>query len=122
LHEKTIERIKACRKANFPICLNCAIEAMFPRKELIFALAKKAGYKSREGSSSSEDIWQTYLEFLSALEIALGRDAVAVIESRVVHEIEAMEESDCPIYELELKRKENNYRDPLLLTIEGQDL
>lgn len=117
MESETIELVKACREAKFPLCLERALVKMFKDKNLVFSLAARGGFKSRPVSRSL-DVWELYLDFLSSLNKQLGKDAAAVIESQTLAEIEAMGCTQCPIYKLELTRKEKRYSDELPVATE----
>ena len=114
---ETLEAMRACRRAKFPLCLEHALEKVFSNKEMIASVAKKAGFKSRP-LSTHHDVMQAYIDFLSSLQKALGSDSVAVLENATLEEIESMKCIDCPINRLELQRKSDKYSKPLPVTPE----
>jgi hypothetical protein len=107
------EMLKECKTERFPICLERALITIFKDKELIFHSAFKAGYVASE-ISMSRDIWQSYIKFISVLRKQLGSDVVAVIESEVINQIESLGCTQCPVYQLESKRKKFAFKLDLL--------
>ena len=112
LDHLTIERLKACKQAQFPLCLDRALINFFKDKEAIVSLANKAGFGAGQ-ASSSQDIWNIYLRFLSSLRKEIDADAVAVIESQSIKEMESMECLQCPLYKMESDRRQKGYSLPL---------
>jgi hypothetical protein len=108
------DHIKACKKAGLPLCLTHSIECIFGQKDVMMNLAKSGGFEIHPVTNVS-DLYENYVDFICALERVLGNDAVAVLESRIIKEIEALKGTDCPIYELELKRKEQKYKDSIAI-------
>jgi hypothetical protein len=100
----TAAEMRLCKKERFPICLERAITHIFLSKEPLFSIAKKSGFETKD-LINHEDVIQAYLDFILSLEAALGCDAVAVVESRVIQEIELLKCTQCPLYKMELERK-----------------
>jgi hypothetical protein len=104
----TVEVIRTCKREQFPACLERALTRIFLNKEPIFSIAKKAGFETKE-LINHKDVMQAYLDFILTLEGTLGSDAVAVVESIVIQEIEALKCIQCPIYKMELERKRTKF-------------
>lgn len=106
------EKFEACRRAKFPLCLQRSLERMFSDKEVAMSAAAYEGFKNRD-VSDQKDVWAFYLELLSSLSRAFGRDVLVTIETQDLEEMESMMCTKCPLYELEMKRKMEEYRNPL---------
>jgi hypothetical protein len=109
MDSRIAERIRACKEEQFPLCLKHAIENIFTDSEPILMIERRMGFENDKPVASSEEVWQKYLDFLASLEEPLGRDVVAVIEYRILQEIEKMQCQKCPIYELELGRSKTHF-------------
>lgn len=108
LDRHTIERFNDCKEAKFPICLDRAVTKIFGNKELMVSIAEKAGFKSPH-VSSPQDVWALYTKLGSSWEKVLGNSVTAVIGFESLKEMEAMCCTKCPLYEIELERKNENY-------------
>lgn len=105
------EKFEACRKAKFPLCLQRSLERAFTDKEIAMTAAAREGFKD-PGVSTWQDVWKFYLDLLSSLSRAFGRDVLVTIEAQDLEEMESMMCTKCPLYELEVKRKLEEYRNP----------
>jgi hypothetical protein len=112
VNEKTVEQLKECKQSRFPACLEHAITEIFSDKRLIVVAAENAGFKT-QGVNTYHDVWEIYLNFLSSLNDAMGKDVGIVIESKTLEDIEAMGCVQCPIYKMETQRKKENYSEHL---------
>ncbi|MCL4540242.1 MAG: hypothetical protein M1378_11715 [Bacteroidetes bacterium] len=108
LDNQMIERFKACKEAQFPICLDHAVTKIFGNKELMLSVAEKAGFKATN-VSSTQDVWDLYLRLGNSWEKKLGNSVTAVIEFQSLKEMESMGCTKCPLYEMELEKKNKNY-------------
>jgi hypothetical protein len=104
----TVLQYKACKEAAFPLCLERALRSIFGNESVMISLAERAGFK-KKGVTRPHDIWDIYLSFLSALDAQVGKDAVAVIESKTLKDIEIMKCTQCPIYKIESARARAQY-------------
>lgn len=108
LDHKTIEKFKACKEAKFPICLDHAVNEIFGDKELMLSLAEKAGFEKKD-IMSAEDVWNLYLKLGDSWAKTLGKSVTAVIEYESLKEMEKIGCTKCPLYEIELDRKNKKY-------------
>ena len=108
LDHETIEKFRACKEAQFPICLDKAVSKIFGNKELMLSIAEKTGFKT-ENISSVQDVWNLYLKLGSAWAKEMGNSVTAVIEFQTVKEMESLGCTKCPLYEIELERKNKNH-------------
>ncbi len=106
LDPKTLERIGACKHAGFPLCLRSSFVSVFQDYDegQMVAIAKKDESHVMPKVDKPDDVWDLYLTVLSGLSKEMGYDVVARVESQVLKEIEALECTECPIYEVELRR------------------
>ena len=108
LDDQTIERFKACKEVQFPICLDHAVKEIFGDKDLMLSMAEKAGFERRD-IVSVQDVWNLYLKLGAAWAKSMGSSVTAVIEYKSLKEMEKMGCTKCPLYEIELDRKKKNY-------------
>ena len=101
LDPPTLEKINACKNAGFPLCLRKSFVSLFKNESQVIESASRGGYLPSE-IEGPNDVWSTYLKFLSGLSKEMGTDVVAVVESQVLKEIETLKCTECPIYEMEL--------------------
>jgi hypothetical protein len=106
------EKFEACKNAKFPLCLERSLIDAFSSKEVAVTEAVKSGFRN-PAVSTSEDVWGFYLDLLSSLSKAFGRDIVAAIESKTLDDMKSMLCTKCPLYELEKERKMDEYNNPL---------
>ncbi|MDG6999422.1 MAG: hypothetical protein JRN15_09945 [Nitrososphaerota archaeon] len=107
LDHETIERFKACKEAQFPLCLDKAVAKIFGNKEIMFSVAEKAGFKATN-VSSMQDIWDLYMKLGAVWGKQMGANVTAVIEFASLKEMKSMGCTKCPLYEMELERKSKN--------------
>jgi hypothetical protein len=110
LDRKTIEIMRECKEAGFPLALERSLERIFKDKELVLSLARKITSFETPKVPNCHDIWQVYVKVLSSLKDLLGNDFVAVIESQVIREIESLGCTQCPIYQMELEREGSGFK------------
>lgn len=108
LDGQTIERFKACKEEQFPICLDHAVKEIFGDKELMVSMAEKAGFKKKD-IVTVQDVWNLYLKLGAAWSKSMGSSVTAVIEYKSLKEMEKMGCTKCPLYEIELDRKKKRY-------------
>ena len=106
-------RFRDCKRAAFPICLERSLTQVFHDEQLIMGIAKNNGFEFPE-MSSIRAVWRIYLDLISALGAALGKDVARVIEFSAFKNMQSMRCSACPLYDLEIKRKNDKYNSPLL--------
>lgn len=111
------EKFDACKKAEFPICLEKTLDLLFRDKNRMVSVAEKMGFETRHVSSST-DIFRIYTDLLSSLNKALGKNGVAVIEFEALKEMASMHCAGCPLYELETKRWKEGYAHTFPVTSE----
>ena len=98
--EETLEKMRACKKAEFPICLNESLLRMFGAngKKRLDAMVMNEIFDYRQ-ISSPKDIWKLYEEYLKHIANILGEDVSQVIEFESLKEMESMFCTKCPLYE-----------------------
>ncbi|MDG6904769.1 MAG: hypothetical protein JRN20_03170 [Nitrososphaerota archaeon] len=112
LNLETAEMFKQCRSEGFPLCLQRALVGIFNNEDMMVSLAESAGFNQR-AISSTHEVWKLYLDLLSSLDKIFGRDSIAVIESKIIEEIKRMHCTECPIFKMELERKERHFMESL---------
>ena len=70
-------------------------------------IAARAGFEATE-ISSVEDIWNLYMKLGDTWEEKMGSSVTAVIRYESLKEMESMGCTKCPLYEMELERKNTN--------------
>jgi hypothetical protein len=106
LDPKTLQRIRACKHEGFPLCLRSSFVNVFEDYDegQFLEIAKKEESAVVPKGEKPDDIWDLYLRLLSGLSKQVGNNVVAKVESQVLKEIETLECTECPIYEVELRR------------------
>lgn len=110
LDHETIERFKACKEVQFPLCLDKAVAKIFGDKDLMLSVAEKAGFEPTN-ISSVQDIWNLYMKLGAAWGKEMGANVRAVIEFASLKEMESMGCTKCPLYEMESERKNKKLLD-----------
>ena len=99
--------MRACTKAEFPICLDKALCRMFgaKSKQTLDSMAKKDNFE-KVSIFGANEIWKLYVSYVAGLANKLGNDVAEVIEFECLSQMRSMHCTKCPLYEMELlKRK-----------------
>lgn len=98
--EATLEKMKACEKAEFPICLNESITRMFgiTGKRMLDKFVMNETFENTP-INSPRDIWNLYEKYVGRASNILGDDVGEVIEFESVKEMEKMSCNKCPLFE-----------------------
>ncbi|MDG7001289.1 MAG: hypothetical protein JRN15_19510 [Nitrososphaerota archaeon] len=107
LDQETIERFKACKRAQFPVCLDKSVTKIFGNKDAMLLIAARAGFEATE-ITSFEDVWNLYMKLGDTWEEKMGSSVTAVIRHESLKEMESMGCTKCPLYEMELEKKNMN--------------
>lgn len=110
LDKDSVDRFEACMQAEFPICLDRAVKEILGDKEMLLQVARRAGLEEKD-VASPKDIWNLYVKLGDIWKEKLGHSVKAVIDFGTLKVMESMGCTKCPLYELELKKKEKNYSD-----------
>jgi hypothetical protein len=104
--EDTLDKMKACKKEGFPLCLDGALTRVFGKKgkTLSESMARKAGV-SPISVSSSRDVWEIYEKHIEAWREELGDDVAEVVEFETLQEMKSMLCTRCPLYEKTLEKR-----------------
>lgn len=105
LNEETLEKMRACTKAEFPICLDKALCRMFGAhgRHTLDSILKKDKFE-KNAINSPKDIWKLYERYIVGLANRLGSDVSHVIEFESLSQMESMLCTKCPLYEMELEK------------------
>ena len=89
--ETTLERIRACKQAEFPICLNESIKRMFGEngKKTLDRIVMNETFEN-SAITSPNDIWNLYKKYMERVSNILGEDVKEVIEYENLKEMESM--------------------------------
>ena len=92
--------MKACKREEFPICLNESLLRMFGKdgKRRLDAIVMNETFENSPVNSHS-DIWSLYEKYLERAGNILGDDVGKVIEFESVKEMEALFCTRCPLFE-----------------------
>ncbi len=107
--EKTLEQMKACTRAEFPLCLSESLLKVFGnqgKESLNKIILDKTVEKL--SISSPKDVWNLYNEYLEITARRLGIDVAQVIRFESLNEMESMCCTACPLYE---KRRKPDARE-----------
>lgn len=102
--EETLERIRACKKGRFPICLNEGLLRMFgPKgKEKLDSIIMDETFEISP-ISSPKDIWKLYEDYMERAANILGDDVAKVIEFESLLQMKTMLCTNCPFMKEKLK-------------------
>lgn len=98
--KETVEKMKACKRFEFPICLNESLLRMFGNdgKKRLDAIIMNETFQNSPINSPS-DIWKLYEAYLDRAGNILGDDVGKVIEFESVKEMESLLCTKCPLFE-----------------------
>lgn len=108
LDHQTIETFSACKVAEFPICLDNALDGTFVakgRKPLDSIIMNKTFGNATIGS---RDICRLYEKYIEQVASILGNDVAQVINFESLKQLETMSCRDCPSHKAVVGRKENS--------------
>ena len=106
--EDALEKMRACKKAEFPICLRESLIRMFGEngKKRLDSIITNETFES-EPITSTKDIWKLYERYIERISNVMGVDVGKVIEFESVREMESMFCTKCPLFEKHLNSLEN---------------
>ena len=109
ISESTIEKIKACKQAEFPLCFEESLRRMFGAegRKRIDLIAKKTGLLDFFPIQSAEDIWALYERYLRAISKTFGEDVGNVVDFQAYCEMDSMGCQSCPLYGLVRARQKS---------------
>jgi hypothetical protein len=107
--DETLEKMRACTKAEFPICLDRALTKMFGAvgKKGLDSFIINEGIRSNT-IASPKNIWNLYERYIERSGKILGNDVAQIIQFENLKEMKSMLCSKCPLYERELERQKNS--------------
>lgn len=96
----TLEKLKACKRVEFPICLNESLSRMFGKdgKRRLDSIIMNDTF-TNPPIVSPRDIWELYEKYLERAGNILGEDVGKVIEYESVKEMEREFCTRCPLFE-----------------------
>jgi hypothetical protein len=103
--EETLEKMRSCTKAEFPICLSEGLLRMFGAmgKKRLDSIVMNETFENTP-VCSPKDIWKLYEKYMERTANILGDDVVQVIEFESLDLMKSMLCQKCPMYEMELER------------------
>ena len=106
LDEATLERIRSCTSAGFPICLENALSTMFGNdaRHLLDLYFVRHGFFPKLFVSSPSEIWQIHEDYVERFEKLFGDDVAYVIENEIFRNMESMGCLQCPLSDAVLER------------------
>jgi hypothetical protein len=104
--DETLERMKACTKVEFPICLSQALLRMFGEKgkKTLDSLVMN-GMFEKTPINSPKDIWSLYEKYMKRAANIIGDSSSKVITFQSLKEMESMLCTKCPLYKNELEKR-----------------
>jgi hypothetical protein len=104
--EKTLEKVRACKRAGFPICLDRGLNNMFGArgKHTLDSIVMNETFEYTE-IFSPKDIWRLYERYIERTANLLGDDVAQVIEFESVIEMRSELCTKCPLYRMELEKR-----------------
>lgn len=106
IDDETLEKMKACTRVEFPICLNEAMIKMFGEngKKSLDRIVMNDTFENTE-IRSPKDIWNLYQKYMERVSNLLGDDVAALFTHQTLKEMESMFCTKCPLYENELRKR-----------------
>lgn len=97
---ETLEKMKACKIAAFPICLKVSLTNMFGEngKKRLDAIVMNETFENKP-IRTPHDIWELYELYLDRASNILGTDVSKVIEFQSGEEMKNMLCTKCPLFE-----------------------
>ena len=104
--KETLEKMKACTNAEFPICLDEAMLRMFGAKgkKILDSLVMNETFENAP-ITTPEDIWRLYEKYLERASQVIGDSSAKVIEFQSLNEMKSMFCTKCSLYERELVKR-----------------
>lgn len=105
LDTNTLEKMKACERAEFPICLSYTLTRIFGQdgKKMVDDLVMDETFKNKS-INSPRDIWELYELYLNRASNILGADVSKEIDYESVQDMKNMLCTRCPLFEKHSKK------------------